>query len=170
VDPTKEARLVALLSRLDTPLHRVLASLVGGLGTVAGIGFAGIPRLIGPNALRLRWPQTGWFALEVFGVGTAGGVVGHFLIVSVARGPLRRRALMVGGPMGLVTATTAWAVTYLGRSALSPFEPSQDAERTLRNSLRTGLVAGPVAGVVVSLIVMRILESVARQVSYLSRV
>lgn len=163
MDPVTEARLEALTLRLDTPLHRVLAAMVGGCGAVTGVGLTGLPMLISNEKLRLRWPHTLWFGIEVFAVGTLGGGVGHFLIVKVARGPLKGRALTVGGPMGLATALTVWALTYYGRTLLSPLEPGPEAERLLRSSVKVGSAAGPVAGVAVSLMVMKALESVLNE-------
>ena len=162
VDSVTEARLEELTLRLDTPLHRVLAAMVGGCGAVIGVGLTGLPWLISNEKLRLRWPHALWFGLEVFAVGTAGGAVGHFLIVKVARGPLKGRAFTVGGPMGLATALTVWALTYYGQTLLSPLEPGPEAERVLRSSIKVGTAAGPVAGVAVSLMVMKALKSVLK--------
>jgi hypothetical protein len=154
------AQLEALTLELDTPEHRLMASAVGGIGTLVGVGLAGISEMTRNDFLRLRYPQALWFALTTAAVGTVGGGVGHFLVVRVAEGPMQERAIRCGGLVGLATALGAWALTFYGRKELSPFEPGPRVDRVLRNSLKVACVAGPVAGVGVSLLVVEALKSV----------
>jgi hypothetical protein len=153
-----ESELKALTLRLDTPAHRLMAAGVGGAGTLVGVSLTGIPLMLRHGFLRLRYPHVLWFGLVTAGVGTAGGGVGHHLLVRVADGPMEKRALTCGAPVGLVTALAVWAVTYYGRRVISPVEPGPRADRVLKDAARIACVAGPVAGVSVSLLVLRVLK------------
>jgi hypothetical protein len=150
-------QLEALTFELDTPPHRLMASGVGGAGTLVGVGLAGLRKIIRYD-LRLRYPEVLWFALTTAGVGTVGGGVGHFLVVRVAKGPLEKRALSCGGLVGFGTALIAWALTFYGREVLSPFEPSPKADQVLWDARKIACLAGPVAGITVSLLVLEVLK------------
>jgi hypothetical protein len=154
------AQLEARLVELDTPAHRIMASAVGGAGTVLGVGLVGIYEMKRHAFLRLRYPQTLWFALMTAVVGTAGGGVGHFLVVRVAKGPMEKRALICGGSVGFVTALCAWAVTFYGREVLSPFESSPQVDVVIRDAGKIAVLAGPVGGITASLLVVDVLKRV----------
>ena len=110
--------------------------------------------------LRLRHPGTLWFALMTAAVGAAGGGVGHFLVVRMAKGPMEKRALSCGGSVGFVTALCVWALTFYGREVLSPFEPSPQVNVVIRDAGKIALLAGPVGGISVSLLVVDVLKRV----------
>jgi hypothetical protein len=151
-------QLEALTLELDTPSHRFMASAVGGVGTVTGIGIAGVREMKRHDFLQLNHQRALRFGLMTAAVGTAGGAAGHYLLVRVARGPMTRRALICGTSVGLTTALAAWGLTFYGRKVWSPFEPSPDVDRLLRTKLKTACVVGPAAGMLVSLAVIEALK------------
>lgn len=110
--------------------------------------------MLGRHSLKLRFPQAARFSGMVFGMGSAGGALGHRLFVGSAGGPLQRRALVVGAEVGLATSLSVWAVTNIGRRWLSPFEPGEDAQQVLVRSVGPAVVAGPLAGMGVSRLVI----------------
>jgi hypothetical protein len=150
-------QLEALTLQLDTPPHRVMAAAVGAVGTMLGVGLAGI-REMRQNSLQLRYPQALGFMMMTAAVGTAGGACGHYLVVRIGRGPMEARAVGFGTPVGLATALLAWALTFYGRDALSPFEPGPQVDEMIKGKFKTACVVGPAAGVIVSLTVIEILK------------
>ena len=153
-------QLEALTLELDTPSHRLMASAVGGIGTVTGIGIAGIREMKRHDFLQLNHRQALRFGLMTAAVGTAGGAAGHYLLVRVARGPMTIRAVTCGTTVGLTTGLAAWALTFYGRKIWSPFEPSPEVDRLLRAKLKAACVVGPAAGMLVSLAVIEALKIV----------
>ncbi|MDQ4142700.1 MAG: hypothetical protein M3198_02990 [Actinomycetota bacterium] len=150
--------LETLTIELDTRPHRFMASAVGGMGTLAGVGLAGVREMRRTDFLRLKYPQALWFGLMITAVGTLGGAAGHYLLVRVARGPMARRAVVWGAPVGLLTALAAWALTFYKREFLSPFEPGPQVDRVLRAKLKSACLAGPATGTLVSLLVIEVLK------------
>jgi hypothetical protein len=151
-------QLEARLDALDTPAHRLMASAVGGAGTLVGVGLAGAYEMNRHRLLRLRYPNVLWFALMIAAMGTAGGGVGHYLVVRAAQGSMEKRALSCGGSVGFVTALGAWALTFYGQRVLSPFKLNPQADRVIRDALKIACFAGPVAGISVSLLVLEVLK------------
>lgn len=129
---------------------------VGGAGTLVGVALlAGAPAFALKRCLRLRFPHAARFGVVVFGVGAAGGAVGHHLFVKVLNGRLERRALIVGAEVGLGTALAVWTCTNFGQSWLGPFEPGREAQAVIRRSFWPAVAAGPLCGVAVSTLVAR---------------
>lgn len=144
---------------MDTRRERWLAALLGALGTAGGVlAVEFVPRMMALD-LVVRLPNVIWFFTMVLVVGAAGGSIGHTLFLHVAKGPLERRAVMVGGMVGLAIAATSWSLTYVLRDALSPFEFNDLFGPLMRDALGESLLAGAVGGVLASLGIAKHLRS-----------
>ncbi|MGQ0679368.1 MAG: hypothetical protein ACT4OM_06915 [Actinomycetota bacterium] len=124
---------------------------------------AGVPAVARRRPVQIRFPQALWFGATVFTLGSAAGLAGHHLFVSVVSGSLERRAVIVGSEVGLATALVAWGVTVTGGRWIGPFQPGSDAQEVMRSSLGLAAAAGPAVGVLLSKFVVR--QLVARSIS-----
>jgi hypothetical protein len=140
---------------MDTRRERVLATLLGGAGTVIGLLlYQAVPDLIRFPELELRVANGIAFLLVVFAIGALGGRVGHSFFLRI-RGPIRTRAVLSGTLIGFAIAVAGWFITYLLRDLLFPFELFDGYERLLQSWLPNALIAGPVVGVLAAALVVR---------------
>lgn len=141
---------------MDRPRERLLATLLGGAGTVFSILiYQAIPDLIRFEHLSVRLPNAIYFVLGMFAVGALSGRAGHRMFVRMTRFPLRTRALITGIVIGTSIALVGWFLTYLFRDALFPLSPVGEASRFMTVWLRNALIAGPVIAVLISLLIAR---------------
>lgn len=149
---------------MDNPRERLLAGVLGGAGTLGAILiYQAIPDLVRFEHLTIRLAHALGFAAIVFGVGFAGGFLGHLMFVRMTGWPMVARGVLVGAVVGLGIAGVGWSVTYTLRDLLFPFRPFDEMDDLMMAWLRNALVAGPVVGVVVALAVVRHLRSVERR-------
>lgn len=141
---------------MDNPRERMLASLIGAIGTLVGVlSIQVLPEMLKED-LRPKNPQALLFLVMLVAVGGLGGFVGHWAFLHIAKGDLKKRALLVGGVVGLVIGATTWSLTYLLFDLIFPFHPVRGARRGLIDrSLTNALLAGPLGGVLVALVVAR---------------
>lgn len=148
---------------MDSRRERLLASLLGGVGTVVGvIAYQGIPDLLRFDHLAIRLPNAIWFTVTVFLIGAAGGRIGHALFIETDGVAIEVRALAVGAAIGFAIALTGWTATKLVPGVLVPLAPLAQADANLSRWLPTALVAGPAGGIVASLAVVRHLRALVR--------
>jgi hypothetical protein len=146
---------------MDTARERFLACLLGGSGAIVGVlGYQAIPDLIRFDFLVIEYPNAVYFLLMVFAVGGAGGLIGHWAFLRVARGPIEGRALFVGGFIGLAIAIAGWTLTFVFEGVFFPFRPFEGMSRILKSWLPNALMAGPIGGILAASMVVRRLRRI----------
>lgn len=139
----------------DTRRERLLASLLGGGGSVIGlILYQAIPELVRHPELRVRVGNALVFLLTVFAVGAVGGRLGHWFFLQL-NSPLRHRGIVVGTITGLAISLAGWTITFVLRASLFPFVPFKGYEELMKSWLLPAMIAGPIGGVFVSLLIVR---------------
>jgi hypothetical protein len=145
---------------VDTRRERLLASLLGGAGTVLGILlYQAVPDLLRFPELELRVANAVAFLSVVFVIGAFGGRIGHTFFLRL-HGPIVSRAVLVGTLMGFAIAFIGGSVTYLFRGALFPFTLFDGYEGLLMRWLRNAAVAGPIVGILAAALVVRRLRRI----------
>lgn len=141
---------------MDGLRERLLATLIGAIGTTFGVmAIEVIPRYLQED-LRWRSPQMWIFLAMLLVIGGTGGSFGHWAFLHIARGDLEKRAIIVGGSVGLLIGLSTWLMTFLLFDVMFPFEVVPGARLALIDrSLTNALFGGTLGGVLVSLAVAR---------------
>lgn len=145
---------------MDGLRERLLATLIGATGTVIGVfAIEVIPELLRED-LKWRTPALWIFLSMLLAIGGVGGFLGHWAFLHIAQGDLQKRALFVGGVVGLGIGLLTWLLTYTFFDLLFPFQPVSGARRALIDrSLTNALFGGTLGGVLVALGVARRLRT-----------
>lgn len=140
---------------MDSGRERLLATLLGGFGTVFGIFiYQVVPDLGLLRELGLRLPNAVAFVSILFLVGAGGGYLGHRWFISWKTPSLMPKAISVGGAVGFAIAVLGWGLLYSLRGWVFPFAPFAGMQTLWFRWLPNALLAGPIGGMLAAMAVV----------------
>lgn len=145
---------------MDSPRERLLAALLGGVGTLVGVLLIQVIPQMTRYGLKVHQPNAIWFILMLLAVGGTGGFVGHWLFLYTAKGPIEGRAVTVGTSVGATIGLVTWAATFFFPRIFFPFAMFSDAIDKLRPVITQALLGGAVGGLLAALAVVRRLRKI----------